>query len=59
MSQILEQAKLFFDACETGKGWEGCQGFCHPDANGHERIATLLEPVVHEAIKQYQIREVD
>ena len=32
MSEILEQAKSFFDACETGKGWEGCRAFCHPEA---------------------------
>ena len=32
MSNILEQAKLFFEACETGKGWVGCQGYCHPEA---------------------------
>jgi len=32
MSNILEQAKLFFDACETGKGWEACSPYCHPQA---------------------------
>ncbi|MDE0835285.1 MAG: hypothetical protein OSA84_02905 [Akkermansiaceae bacterium] len=32
MNHISEQAKLFFDACETGKGWEGCQAYCHPEA---------------------------
>ena len=32
MSRILEQAKSFFDACETGKGWEGCSPHCHPEA---------------------------
>jgi hypothetical protein len=29
MSNILEQAKSFFDACETGKGWEDCSPYCH------------------------------
>jgi predicted ester cyclase len=29
---VLEVARAFFDACETGKGWEGCQQFCTPDA---------------------------
>ena len=32
MSDILGQAKLFFEACETGKGWDGCKTYCHPDA---------------------------
>ena len=32
VSSIKETAERFFDACETGKGWAGCQPFCHPDA---------------------------
>ena len=32
MSRILEQAKSFFDACETGKGWEDCSRYCHQEA---------------------------
>ena len=32
MSRILEQAKSFFDACETGRGWEDCSPYCHPEA---------------------------
>ena len=32
MSRILEQAQSFFDACETGKGWEDCSPYCHPEA---------------------------
>jgi predicted ester cyclase len=31
-SPVLEVARAFFDACETGKGWEGCRQFCAPDA---------------------------
>lgn len=33
MSSIKEIAEGFFDACETGKGWAGCQKFCHADAS--------------------------
>lgn len=33
MSAMLESAKLFFDACETGKGWEVCKDYCHEDAS--------------------------
>jgi predicted ester cyclase len=32
MSKILEQAKTFFEACETGKGWEVCAVYCHQGA---------------------------
>ncbi|MDX2206846.1 MAG: ester cyclase [Gemmatimonadales bacterium] len=32
MSSIRESAAQFFDACETGKGWEVCQQYCHPEA---------------------------
>ena len=32
MSDILGQAKLFFEACETGKGWDVCKAYCRPDA---------------------------
>jgi predicted ester cyclase len=32
MSGIRESARLFFEACDEGKGWEVCQEYCHPDA---------------------------
>lgn len=32
MSRIKETAQQFFDACETGKGWDGCAHYCHTDA---------------------------
>lgn len=32
MSSIKDTAERFFDACETGKGWEGCEQYCHPSA---------------------------
>jgi hypothetical protein len=25
---ITETARVFFDACETGKGWAGCSAYC-------------------------------
>lgn len=28
-----ETAKAFFEACETGKGWECCKPFCHEGAS--------------------------
>jgi predicted ester cyclase len=32
MTSIKDVAERFFDACETGKGWEGCMQDCHPEA---------------------------
>jgi predicted ester cyclase len=32
VSAILEPARQFYDACETGKGWDVCKAFCHPEA---------------------------
>jgi predicted ester cyclase len=29
---VVEAARAFFDACDTGKGWEVCRQFCTPDA---------------------------
>ena len=41
MSKILESARQFFEACETGKGWEGCKGYCDPDATFSAQTGAL------------------
>ncbi len=41
MPTITDQAKAFFAACETGKGWDGCSAFCTPDAS----FAAQAEPL--------------
>ena len=41
MSSIKETAGQFFDACETGKGWEACSQFCHPDASFSAQADTI------------------
>ena len=33
MPNITETAGQFFAACETGKGWAGCQAYCTGDAS--------------------------
>lgn len=33
MSTIMSVAKAFFEACETGGGWDACEQFCTPDAS--------------------------
>lgn len=41
MSKNLEIAKQFYEACETGKGWEGCMQYCHPDATFSAQAGAL------------------
>ena len=41
MSAISEPARLFFEACETGKGWEGCKEYCHPNATFSAQAGAL------------------
>ncbi|MGE0449572.1 MAG: ester cyclase [Vicinamibacterales bacterium] len=41
MSSISESARLFFEACETGKGWEGCQQYCHENATFSAQTGAL------------------
>ena len=43
MSAILDSARMFFDACETGKGWEGCKEYCHSDATFSAQAAAIAE----------------
>ena len=43
MSDIQGQAALFFEACETGKGWEGCSEYCHPDATFSAQAAAIAD----------------
>lgn len=46
----LEVARAFFEACETGRGWEGCRQFCTPDATFAAQ-AEALEGV--DTLEQY------
>ena len=41
MASIRETAERFFDACETGKGWAGCQQHCHPNATFSAQAGAL------------------
>ena len=41
MSAIGETAKKFFDACESGKGWDGCKQYCKPGATFAAQAAAL------------------
>jgi predicted ester cyclase len=41
MSSMRETAQGFFDACETGKGWDGCRQYCHEDATFSAQAGAL------------------
>ena len=43
MSDNLNNANLFFDACETGRGWDGCSAYCHSDATFSSQTGVLAE----------------
>lgn len=40
---ISADAFAFFDACETGKGWEACKGYCHESATFSCQSSALAE----------------
>jgi predicted ester cyclase len=47
---LTETALAFFDACDTGKGWEECSAYCHADAT----FAVQAEPLADiTTVKEY------
>ncbi len=53
MSDILEQAKMFFEACETGKGWEVCNNYCQEDATFSAQAAAITDIDTLEAYTEW------
>jgi predicted ester cyclase len=43
MASLRETAEKFFDACETGKGWDGCSQYCHDSATFSAQAAALAD----------------
>ncbi len=43
MSSITEVAAMFFEACEAGRGWEGCKEYCKPNASFSAQAEPLAE----------------
>lgn len=41
MTWLADNAHAFFDACETGKGWEVCKAYCTPDATFNSQAEPL------------------
>ena len=42
-TSITNVAEAFFQACETGNGWEGCRAYCTPNATFSAQAEPLLE----------------
>ncbi len=53
MSSIKETAEQFFDACETGKGWEACKRYCHPQATFSAQTEALAGVDTLEAYTEW------
>ena len=53
MSSIRETAEKFFDACETGKGWDVCRQYCHPEATFSAQADTLAGIDTLEAYTEF------
>jgi predicted ester cyclase len=53
MSSIRDTAALFFEACETGKGWQGCEQYCHPGATFAAQTDALADVTTLEAYTEW------
>jgi predicted ester cyclase len=53
MSQIGDVAAQFFDACETGGGWDACAGFCHADASFSAQAGAMADVDTLEAYAEW------
>jgi predicted ester cyclase len=42
-ASITATARAFFDAVDTGQGWEACSAYCHPDATFAAQAGALAE----------------
>jgi predicted ester cyclase len=43
MAEIAKIAQNFFEACETGQGWDGCRQYCTPGATFAAQASPLHE----------------
>jgi len=42
-TSITTVAEAFFEACETGKGWEVCVAYCTPNATFSAQAEALVD----------------
>jgi predicted ester cyclase len=43
MSSLKETSRQFFDACESGQGWQRCKQYCQPDATFSAQAGALTD----------------
>jgi predicted ester cyclase len=53
MSTIGERAQRFVDACDSGKGWEACKEYCHPDATFAVQAPALADVETLESYTEW------
>ena len=53
MASITETAQAFFEACESGKGWQGCASYCHPNAGFSSQAEPLIDVRTLEAYTEW------
>lgn len=53
MASIRYAAEQFFNACESGKGWEGCAQYCHADATFSAQAGALAGVNTLEAYTEW------
>ncbi|MEM1288705.1 MAG: nuclear transport factor 2 family protein [Pseudomonadota bacterium] len=50
---IDQTAMAFFDACETGKGWDACKQYCKEDASFSAQADALADVTSLEAYTEW------
>jgi predicted ester cyclase len=52
-ASTAETAERFFDACESGNGWEACEAYCHPGATFTAQADALADIATLEAYTEW------
>ena len=55
MAPITETAKLFFDSCEQGKGWDECKNYCTADATFSAQAEPLTPTSCNLMVTKFSI----
>ncbi|HEX3863467.1 MAG TPA: nuclear transport factor 2 family protein [Stellaceae bacterium] len=53
MAAITTVAQQFFEACEAGRGWQGCRAYCTPDASFAAQAEPLAKITTLEAYTEW------